>query len=190
MRTLILALALLVASTASALTVKLSEEVDGSWPAAVFTSSIAALFDGDKYVDLQIDSPGGSVDAALMTKRIMESGRASGLTYRCFIDGKAMSAAFFIMTVCDERYATRKSTFLIHEMWTIINPSDIYPTTDPELYKAMGEAMEVQKFMNEYQAERMRVSWSVVQPYYEEESVFDVYTLVRLAPGFISVGVH
>lgn len=179
----------LVAQPAKAeIHMQMPESVDASWPTNVVVASIVALTSGDPVVSLHYSSPGGEVDAALTTLDVMDQGRAAGLTYRCYVEGLAASAAFIILAGCDERFATRDSRFLHHEMWFPLNPSMLYPKIQDGLMEEMKRASELQDGINAYLAGRMHIRWEQLKPLYEIEYLMSAYELVALAPGFISIG--
>jgi ATP-dependent protease ClpP protease subunit len=65
-----------------------------------------------------INSPGGLVELGGAFIQAMESERqALGTRFICVIDGHADSMAFNILTHCDERYATFKSSALVHKIF-------------------------------------------------------------------------
>lgn len=67
---------------------------------------------GVKAIVLVLDSPGGSVPAALDIVKAMENSRAPVI---CIVDGQAASSGFYILQGCSARFMTRRSTLLAHE---------------------------------------------------------------------------
>lgn len=57
---------------------------------------------GDKFVVLRIDSDGGDFDAAVALGRFIAGTKMKVV---CFVDGHAVSAAFYILQTCDARVA-------------------------------------------------------------------------------------
>jgi ATP-dependent protease ClpP protease subunit len=187
-KSIILTLALMASVAHASTAIQLPEQVDENWTMGVLISSIVAM-QSDGIVDLHFSSPGGYVSDAVQTMGLMEQGQRAGLKYRCYVEGMAMSAAFMVLTACDERYATRDSRFLHHEMWFQLNPSQLYPSIQPGLMDEMQKSVELQTRINNYVADKMRISWDKLKPYYLMEQILTAIELVNLSPGFITVGV-
>jgi len=63
-------------------------------------------------IDIEIDSPGGMMDAGLaMGATIVKS----SVPVRCVVRGTAASAAFFVLQHCRERIATKGAQLMTHE---------------------------------------------------------------------------
>jgi ATP-dependent protease ClpP protease subunit len=70
----------------------------------------------DSSVDLYINSPGGDVASAWAFIASMSRAQVRGITVRCYVYGQAASAAFWILSECDGRYATPQSAFMFHRI--------------------------------------------------------------------------
>lgn len=66
---------------------------------------------GYKYIILEINSPGGYVDAGFKLAREIET---SPIPVVCVVDGEAMSMAFYILQSCDTRIMTARSQLMLH----------------------------------------------------------------------------
>lgn len=69
---------------------------------------------GEAEVILDINSNGGLVDSGIYMMDYMKFKQGLGTTFKCYVKEKAASAAFFILTVCDERYAKPDVQLLWH----------------------------------------------------------------------------
>lgn len=70
-------------------------------------------------VRVVINSPGGSVTSANAITNVFMFARANGVKVRCLVDGRAMSAAFWILESCGERMATPQSKMMTHSPYII-----------------------------------------------------------------------
>jgi ATP-dependent protease ClpP protease subunit len=68
-----------------------------------------------KRVWLIIDSPGGSIEPAVALVRLMGRLQQRGVKFNCVVTGDAKSAAFYIFSMCDTRYALKLSRLLYHD---------------------------------------------------------------------------
>jgi ATP-dependent protease ClpP protease subunit len=83
-------------------------------------STLWKLAEDSRPIDLVISSPGGSVTTGFMFINIMESLKAQGARFRCFVPTYAASMAFQILTHCDERYALSQSFLLWHRVRVMV----------------------------------------------------------------------
>ena len=67
---------------------------------------------------LEINSPGGDVDAGYLLAKSIERSKAP---VTCVVDGNAASMASFILESCTTRVVTRRSIIMIHEPAFITN---------------------------------------------------------------------
>jgi ATP-dependent protease ClpP protease subunit len=68
---------------------------------------------GAKAIMLELDTPGGSVNAGHAMARAME---ISPIRFVCVADGYVASAGFYILQSCDARYATSRTTLMTHNV--------------------------------------------------------------------------
>lgn len=69
---------------------------------------------GTTNIDIIIDSTGGTINAAEEIIAEMHNAQALGITLKCYVQRKAMSAGTMILTECDERYAEASSVIMWH----------------------------------------------------------------------------
>lgn len=191
MRTLIVLLVtLLLTSTSSkAADVLLAGETDPSWSDSLMAGVLDAAQAGRMTVTINIDSPGGYVSDGVNVVGLMEMFKTLGMTFHCKVTGKAMSAAFFVFSACDERTAVRNAQLLWHPMWSEFRIIELYPMSK-ELESQLAEAVDLQNAMNRYIADKTRVPWSRWEPEYLDETNFSAIEMAEFAPGFMSVGVE
>ena len=60
---------------------------------------------------LEINSPGGSVDAGFLLSKAIEN---AGVPVYCFVDGDGASMAFYILQSCTTRAMTKRSVLMVH----------------------------------------------------------------------------
>jgi ATP-dependent protease ClpP protease subunit len=68
------------------------------------------------YLDLIINSPGGSVSEGWALLNRLDYARSKGVTVNCFVPEIAASMAFQILLHCDHRYALKRSGLLWHRV--------------------------------------------------------------------------
>jgi len=68
-----------------------------------------------KQVWLIIDSPGGNIEPAITLVRLMSKLQQRGVKFKCVVTGAAKSAAFYVFSMCDTRYALKLSRLLYHD---------------------------------------------------------------------------
>ena len=73
---------------------------------------VAALDGARGRVVIEIDSPGGEVEAGWQLVRAIERSAAHVV---CVVDGEADSMAFVVLQACDERVITERSLLMAHE---------------------------------------------------------------------------
>lgn len=67
---------------------------------------------------LEIDSEGGGVPYGWLLAKVIER---SEIKVRCMVDGNAFSMGLFFMAACDERVATARSNFMLHQPTVILD---------------------------------------------------------------------
>ena len=82
---------------------------------SVLPQMTALAASGDT-IDLVISSPGGYVDVGFLIITFMDSLRADGIKFRCFVPDQAASMAFQILLHCDERHVLNFSSLLFHRV--------------------------------------------------------------------------
>lgn len=86
---------------------------------------------GDVF-NLYVNSPGGSVFAAVAMCAMIDRARAKGVTVEAYIDGMAASAASFLIMAADAVHAYKSSFLMIHKPWSfcIGNANDMHKEAD------------------------------------------------------------
>ena len=72
---------------------------------------------GDVF-NLYINSPGGSVFAAIAMSAMIDRAREKGIEVNAYIDGVAASAASFLVMACDSVKAYDSSFMMMHKPWS------------------------------------------------------------------------
>lgn len=67
---------------------------------------------GAEAIILEINTPGGSVDAGFRLSKVIEE---SPVPVVCVVDGMSASMGMYILESCQVRYGTLRSTYMIHE---------------------------------------------------------------------------
>lgn len=100
------------------------------------STDLLKLAETKKYVNILIDSPGGSVYAGWDFMSTMQQVKASGTRLDCYVTGMAASMAFQILNYCDNRYALPYSTVLWHPV-RISSDRNITPQKALETYRSL-----------------------------------------------------
>lgn len=104
---------------------------DGGWGGGVTPKEVKAALDAlkDKEVTLRINSPGGSVFAAVTMYALCQ---AHGKPVHTRIDGGAFSAASYLAMVGETRAISAGGMLMVHDPWTIAlgNAADMRKTAD------------------------------------------------------------
>lgn len=93
---------------------KLTEEVSDEIVDKLIRRIDWALEDKAEGMVLEINSPGGSVDAGFRLVKKMEE---SKLPIYCVVDNEAASMAMYILQACTDRAMTDRATVMWHEPW-------------------------------------------------------------------------
>lgn len=88
--------------------------IDGSLISPLL-KSIKERANTSKNIWLIINSPGGSIESAIELVRLMKRLQHRGTEFSCVATGIAKSAAFYIFSMCDKRYALKLSRLLYHD---------------------------------------------------------------------------
>lgn len=114
MRLALALLSLFVCSSAFATTtqLRLNDEINDETVTPLVDAIEAAPADKADAVVLEINSPGGEVDAGFRLVKAIE--RYAGAVI-CIVDGEADSMASYILMSCDVRAMTRRSLLMIHQ---------------------------------------------------------------------------
>jgi ATP-dependent protease ClpP protease subunit len=67
---------------------------------------------GAKAIIIEINTPGGSVDAGFRLSKVIED---SPVPVVCVVDGEAASMGMYILQSCHKRLMTKRSSLMIHE---------------------------------------------------------------------------
>lgn len=102
------------------------------------------------YIEMLIDSPGGSVFDGIKLARAMET---SEVPVVCIVDGMAASMAFYLLQSCGIRMMTKRSVLMAHQVSAGVG------TLDPQTAASAAEALKaIDESMAEHAAARMKIS--------------------------------
>lgn len=96
--------------------IKIDGEIDDRIMAPVKDKIEEFVARGDKKINLEIESNGGSVDTGLRFISFMDNFKRDGVTFTCFVPYKAFSMAAIILENCDSKLASSHSILLFHEV--------------------------------------------------------------------------
>jgi ATP-dependent protease ClpP protease subunit len=68
-----------------------------------------------KTIWIIINSPGGEVRAMETVLRNLDRRKYRGTTVNCIVSGKAQSAAFWLLSQCNNRYVLKRSILMYHD---------------------------------------------------------------------------
>jgi ATP-dependent protease ClpP protease subunit len=139
---------------------------------------------GERNIEIKIDSNGGSLDVAYELIRMMDFHREhNGAKFTCTVRKKAYSAAFLLLSQCDERIVDRKAKLMWHPMKVGLN--GFFKVMDLLLIGLQG--LKEQDHINNMIAKAMRIPFEKLRPNYEAEKLMPAQEVAEMAPGFISV---
>lgn len=109
-----------------------------------------AVAAGAKAIVIEINSPGGHVNAGFLLARAIED---SPVPVACVVDGEAASMGFYLLQSCDVRLMTRRSVLMIHE------PSFGGVRGTPEELRQAADALKaIAQAMAEHCAAKMKIT--------------------------------
>jgi len=124
------------------------------------------------YIDILIDSPGGSIFHGNMMVQAIKAAKSRGYTVRCMVTSKAASMAFVIFTYCSERYVFSTSRLLWHQP-----SSGVRGRVTPQKAGQLKKLMEDLVFEFELQAKYVM---GVSDEFYEEHKMVDRWHIAFL----------
>lgn len=81
----------------------------------VMAAETEAANNGARRVVIVLDSDGGSVQIAQYIVAIIDQADEMDIATDCVVDGHALSASFYILQTCRQRYMTRRSILMAHQ---------------------------------------------------------------------------
>lgn len=86
---------------------------------AEFSDKLVMLTGKADTINIRINTPGGSVVAALAMAKALELAAITSDVV-CTVDGGAYSAGFYILQFCEKRYMTPRSMLMAHEPYLMV----------------------------------------------------------------------
>lgn len=131
-----------------------------------------------------INSPGGSVRAGNRMIKELEEERSAGVKVICFVEKRAVSMAFNLLTHCDVRLSVVKGSLLFHPVAeTIINCTDDERCTPKRLREEANRLEEEDRPFRTANANALGMSLTE----YDVHSVNETWwtTITLLVKGYI-----
>lgn len=125
-----------------------------------------------------INSPGGFVDAGVKMQDRINEERASGVKIICYVDSRAHSMAFNILTNCDLRYSMSRSLMLVHKI-RLMNCPDL-ALTGKNLRKIADELDKGDEPYRQANAKAMNMKLEEYDSFADDEITWRAITLKRL----------
>lgn len=125
-----------------------------------------------------INSPGGFVEAGEKMQEKINEEKASGVKVICFVDSRAHSMAFNILTNCDARYASPRALMLVHKIRLMDCPN--IALTGKNLRKIADELDEGDEPYRQANAKAMHMKLEEYDSFADDEITWRASTLKRL----------
>lgn len=145
------------------------------------------LMKAEDYVDIVIDSPGGSVETGSRFINYMEAARRRGVTLNCFVPNLAASMAFGILVHCDNRYALSEAFLLWHRARVMLGGMGGSAMTAPQLMMVGRDLEALDDAILRETTAALGMDPELVKYHFESETLHLGSNLERLAPSFITV---
>lgn len=105
-----------------------------------FKSFISKLEDGEE-LQVQINSPGGSVYAGIAIANMIKQLSMNGHKTTAFVEGLAASIASVIMCACDKVVMGESSLCMIHNCWSVVQGDSNTLRKEADTMDVMNEAI-------------------------------------------------
>ena len=140
-------------------------------------------------IHIVINSPGGDVITGFMFINYMESIKAKGVEFHCYVPGIAASMAFQILIHCDKRYALSKAFLLWHGVRVQLGggmfTSGVIVTAKSAISLA-NDLMALDSVIIKELLESLSIEQSLVMYHFDNETLHVASNLAQLAPNFIT----
>jgi ATP-dependent protease ClpP protease subunit len=150
----------------------------------VVTGISDLVANGGKEVHLIINSPGGEIVTGFQFLNVMDSYRAQGVKFKCFVTNIAASMAFQILVHCDERYTLNYSFLLWHRASVGVMFARF---TAPELLAVASDLQRLDSIIFGELAEHLGMDSDQVLYHFNAQTMHVGSQLGIMAPGFITV---
>jgi ATP-dependent protease ClpP protease subunit len=138
----------------------------------------------DKEVILDINSLGGLVDSAIFFMDYMRFKQGLGTTFKCIVTDKAASAAFFILTNCDTRYAKANVRLLWH--YIVVNLEGGYNKQDlQDIINGWYDAADI--YFQKYTIEALGITEGFYTKHAKNNTWFTAAQIKEISPDFIYI---
>lgn len=139
------------------------------------------------FLNMVINSPGGSVTAGFMFINKLKALQARGVVVRCYVAEYAASMAYQIFLQCDERYALNTSFLLWHRARVSLGGMFGQAMTGPMLFDIGEQLLDLDSHIFNDISNLMAVSEKYLNKHFERETLHTGYNLNKACPDFLDV---